>query len=148
MSLRDDLNTDMKAALKAGDKLKLSTIRMLISAVKNKEIDAKRELADEEVHSVVATLVRQRQDSVEQYTQGGRIELAEKEAAEIEILKAYMPAQMSADEVRAVVDRIIAETGAEGMKDMGRVMKAVMAELKGSADGRVINEAVKAALGA
>jgi len=147
LSLRDDLSNDMKTALKAGEKLKLSTLRMLISAVKNKEIDCRRPLDDSEVLSVIATLVRQRQDSVEQYTKGGRTELAEKEAEEIEILSVYMPEQMTPDEVRAEVERTVAELGASGMKDMGRVMKAVMEGLKGRADGRVISETVKAVLG-
>ncbi len=147
MSLRDDISADVMVALKAGEKLKLSATRMLLSAVKNKEIDLKRELDDAEVQSVVATLVRQRQDSVEQFTKGGRMELADKERAEIEILSAYMPERMPAEEVRAVVEKVASELGASGMKDMGRVMKAVMVELKGHADGRLVNETVKAVLG-
>lgn len=148
MSLRDDITKDMSAALKSGEKEKLSTLRMLVSAVKYKEVDTKRPLNDEEIHQVIGTLVRQRQDSVEQYTKGGRADLAEKEEREIDILKAYLPPQMSADELRAIIKKAAAEAGASTPKDMGKLMKAVMPEVKGKADGKLVNDIVKEVLGA
>jgi uncharacterized protein len=148
VSLRNSITQDMTASMKAGDKLKLSTLRMLLSSVKYKEVDLKRELNDEEVQQVIATLLRQRQDSIEQFRKGNRDDLAEKEEKEAEILKAYMPAQLSAEELRAEVSKIAAEVGAAGAKDMGKLMKAVMGKLKGKADGKAINDAVKEVLGA
>lgn len=148
MSLRADITKDITAAMKAGEKEKLSTLRMLLSAAKYKEVDLKRELNDEEFQQTVATLVRQRQDSIEQFIKGGRQELADKEAREIEFLKGYLPAQMGADELRAIVRKAAAETGAAGASDMGKLMKAVMPQVKGKADGKLVNEIVKEVLGA
>ncbi len=147
MGLRDDITKDMTAAMKAGDKLKLSTVRLLVSSIKYKELDLKRELNDDEVRQVVATLLRQRQDSIEQFRKGNRNDLAEKEEKEVEILKRYMPPQLSVEDLRTIVKKAAAEVGAAGMKDMGKLMKAVMPELKGKADGKAINEAVKEVLG-
>lgn len=148
MSLRNAITQDMTASMKAGDKLKLSTLRLLLSSIKYKEVDLKRELNDDEVQQVIATLLRQRQDSIEQFRKGNRADLAEKEEKEAEMLKAYMPAQLSAEELRAEVKRIAAEVGASGAKDMGKLMKAVMGTLKGKADGKAINDVVKEVLGA
>ena len=148
MSLSDDIARDMKEAMKAGDKERLSTVRLLLSAVRNKAIELRTdELADEEVQSVVATLIRQRQDSIEQYAKAGRDDLADKEAREIEVLKGYMPPQLSEDELREIVRSVAAETGATSMKEMGAVMKGVMARVKGRADGRTVNAMVKEVLG-
>ncbi len=147
MSLRNAIIQDMTASMKAGDKLKLSTLRLLLSSIKYKEMDLKRELNDEEVQQVIATLIRQRQDSIEQFRKGNRADLAEKEEKEAEILKGYMPAQLSAEDLRAEVKKIAAEVGAAGMKDMGKLMKAVMSQLKGKADGKAINDAVREVLG-
>ncbi len=147
MGLRDDITKDMTAAMKAGDKLKLSTVRLLVSSIKYKELDLKRELNDDEVRQVVATLLRQRQDSIEQFRKGNRNDLAEKEEKEVEILKRYMPPQLSVEDLRTIVKKAAAEVGAAGMKDMGKLMKAVMPELKGKADGKAINDAVKEVLG-
>ncbi len=147
MGLRDDITKDMTAAMKAGDKLKLSTVRLLVSSIKYKELDLKRELNDDEVRQVVATLLRQRQDSIEQFRKGNRNDLAEKEEKEVEILKRYMPPQLSVEDLRMIVKKAAAEVGAAGMKDMGKLMKAVMPELKGKADGKAINDAVKEVLG-
>lgn len=148
MSLTEDITRDMKEAMKAGDKLRLTTVRMLLSAVKNKAIELRSEtLEDDDVRGVVRTLVRQRQDSVEQYTKGGRAELAEKEAKEIEILKAYLPPELSTEELRGIVEKAVEETGATGMKDMGKVMKAVMADVQGRADGKAVSQMVKEVLG-
>ncbi len=137
----------MIAAQKGGDKLKLSTVRLLLSAVKYKEVDLKRLLSDEEVQQVASTLIRQRQDSVEQFTKGNRLDLAEQEGKEIEILKAYLPAQMTLDELRATIKKIAADVGASGVKDMGKLMKAVMPQVKGKADGKAVNDIVKEVLG-
>ncbi len=137
----------MIAAQKGGDKLKLSTVRLLLSAVKYKEVDLKRLLSDEEVQQVASTLIRQRQDSVEQFTKGNRLDLAEQEGKEIEILKAYLPAQMTLDELRATIKKIAADVGASGVKDLGKLMKAVMPQVKGKADGKAVNDIVKEVLG-
>ncbi len=147
MGLKEEITGKMKEAMKAGDKPTLSTLRYLLSAVKNKEIEKRRELADEEVLQVVSTLAKQRQDSIEQFRKGGRDDLVEKEVRELAILKAFMPQQLSAEEIQAVVDETAAEVGAEGMKDMGKLMKAVMAKLRGRADGRTVQEIVKKKLG-
>lgn len=148
MSLRSDITKDVTAAMKAGEKEKLSTLRMLLSAAKYKEVDLKRELNDEEFQQVASTLIRQRQDSIEQFVKGGRQELADKEAREIEFIKVYLPAQLTADEIRAIVKKAAAEAGASGAKDMGRLMKAVMPHVKGKADGKLVNDIVKEVLGA
>lgn len=147
VSLRDEITRDMAASLKSGEKERLSTVRMLISAVKYKEVDAKRQLDDDEVVSVISTLIKQRQDSIDQFRKGGRDDLADKEAREAEVLKAYLPPQLSGDEVRDIVKKAASETGAAGPKDMGKLMKAVMPRLKGKADGKLVNEIVKEVLG-
>ncbi len=148
MSLRDEISKEVSAALKAGDKARLSTLRLLMSAVKYKEVDLRRPLTDDEVRQVVSTLVRQRQDSIEQFTKGGRADLADKEEAEIKVLQGYLPAQMSAAEIREIVKKAAEETGAAGAGDMGRLMKAVMPLVKGRADGKLVSEIVKEVLGA
>lgn len=148
MSLRADITKDITAAMKAGEKEKLSALRMLLSAAKYKEVDLKRELNDEEFQQVASTLIRQRQDSIEQFIKGGRQELADKEQREIEFIKVYLPAQLGADEVRAIVKKAAAEAGASGAKDMGKLMKAVMPLVKGKADGKLVNDMVKEVLGA
>lgn len=147
MSLRDDVTKDMTASMKSGDRLRLSTIRMFLSAIKYKEVDLRRPLNDDEAVQVANTLIKQRQDSVEQFTRGGRPELAEKEAREIEILKAYLPPQMPEEELRALIKKIASEAGVSGQKDMGRLMKAVMPHVKGKADGKLVNDIVKEVLG-
>lgn len=147
MSLRDDIAKEVGVALKAGQKEKLSTLRMLLSAVKYKEIDQKRPLNDEEVQQVVGTLIRQRYDSIEQFRKGGRIDLVEKEEGEVAVLKAYLPPQLSIEELRELIKKIAAEVGATEQKDMGKLMKAVMPHVKGKADGKAVNDAVKEVLG-
>jgi len=145
--LRDDINRDMIAAMKSGDKERLSTLRMLLSAIKYKEVDAKHQLNDEEVVSVLSTLVKQRQDSIDQFRKGGREDLVEKETREAEVLKGYLPPQLSEDEVRDIVRKAAEETGAAGPRDMGKLMKAVMPQVKGKADGKLVNDIVKEVLG-
>ncbi len=146
--MREQVTKDMATAMKAGEKDKLSTLRMLLSAVKYKEVDAKHQLSDEEVIAVVSTLLKQRQDSVEQFKLGGREDLVEKESREIEFLRAYLPPQLSQEEVREIIKKAAAETGAQGQKDMGKLMKVVMPQVKGKADGKLVNDIVKEVLGA
>lgn len=147
MALRDEITKHIAAAAKAGDKLRLSTLRLLLAAVTNKEIElGRKELTDDEVHKVAATLSRQRKDSIEQFKKGGRMELAEKEEKELEILKDFMPPQLTPDEIRGVVKRAVTETGATGLNEAGHVMKVVMAELRGKADGKSVQDIVKQVL--
>lgn len=147
MGLRDDINRDMVAAMKSGDKDRLSTLRMLLSAIKYKEVDAKHQLNDEEVVSVLSTLIKQRQDSIDQFRKGGREDLVLKESKEVEVLKGYLPPQLSAEEVRDIIKKAAQETGAAGPRDMGKLMKAVMPLVKGKADGKLVNDIVKEVLG-
>jgi uncharacterized protein YqeY len=128
--------------MKAQEKERLSTIRMLQSAIKNEQLNAGHELSDEEAMSVIRKAVKQRQDSVEQYTKGNRPELAAKEQAEIEVLKAYLPPELSDEELESGVREIVASTGAQSKKDMGKVMKEATARYKGRADGKKIQEIV------
>ncbi|HBG45782.1 MAG TPA: aspartyl-tRNA amidotransferase [Deltaproteobacteria bacterium] len=148
MSLREQVTKDMAVALKAGEKARLSTLRMLMSAIKYKEVDAKHQLDDEEVISVISTLIKQRHDSIDQFRKGGREDLVDKETKEVEVLKGYLPPQLSEEEVRNIITKAAAETGATGQKDMGKLMKAVMPQVKGKADGKLVNEIVKEVLGA
>jgi uncharacterized protein YqeY len=144
MALLDDVNAAMTTAMKARDMLTLGTLRMLKTALTMKGIEKGRDLDAAESLQVVASLVKQRRDSIEQFTRGGRQELADKEAAEITVLERYLPAAASAEEVAAAVEQAVAETGATTIKDMGKVMKATMARLAGkSVDGKSVNEAVK-----
>ncbi len=143
MGLKEDLSVNVVTALKAKDKETVSTLRFLLSAVKNKEKDLRRDITDEEVQAVALAQVKQRQDSIEQFEKGGRDDLADKERAELEILKDYMPEQLTDDEVRSIVKAAIAETGATSMKDMGKLMQAAMAKAKGKADGKVVSAIVK-----
>ena len=143
MTLKEQLNDAMKAAMKARDDLRLSAVRMVRSAIKNREIDQKKEMDDQGVIDVVSTLVKQRRESIRMYQEGNRPELAEKEEAELNILLDFLPAQMNAEEIEELVSRIIVELGAQGAKDMGRVMKVVTPLTAGKADGRAISDIVR-----
>jgi uncharacterized protein YqeY len=148
VSLNQQIAADMTAAMKAKEAVRLSALRMLKAAVMNKEVEKGRNLEDAEVLQVVASLVKQRRDSVEQFSKAGRTDLADKETAEIAILEHYLPPAISADEIEAAVAAAIAETGASSAKDMGKVMKAVMPKLAGkNADGKAVNDAVRRKLG-
>lgn len=148
MSLTDTVNTDLAAAMKAREATRLSTLRMLKAAITNKSIEKGRGLDDAEVLQVVASLVKQRRDSIEQFGKAGRTDLVDKETAEIGVLEHYLPPAASPEDVAAAVTAAIAETGATSARDMGKVMKAVMARLAGrSTDGRAVNDAVRRALG-
>jgi uncharacterized protein len=146
MSLKDKITEDMKAAMRAKDSERLGTIRLLTAAMKQKEVDERIELDDTLVIAIVDKLIKQRKDSIEAYTKAARQDLADKEAAEITVLQAYLPARLSADEVTAAVKAIVAELGAKGPGDMGKVMGAVKAQLAGKADMGQVSAAVKAAL--
>ena len=144
--LKQKISEDMKAAMKEGDGAKRDTLRMLDSMIKNTEIEKmkkKEGLSDEEVQAVIARAIKQRRDSMELYKVGGREDLAEKEAKEIEILSVYMPAQLSNDKVRETVKAVIVETGAKSKADMGKVMGAAMNRLKGQADGNIVKKIVE-----
>ena len=147
MSIKDRLRDDMKTAMKAKDQLALGTIRMMISAIKNREIDLTQEIDDQEVEAVLAKAVKQRQDSAAQYKEAGRAELAEKEEAEIEILRKYLPEGLSQDQIETLVKEAIGKSGASSMKDIGKVMGILMPQVKGRADGSQVNAIVKKLLG-
>jgi len=148
MSLEQSLSADIVTAMRAKDATRLTALRMLKTALTNKSIEKGRALEAAEELQVVSQLVKQRRDSIDQFTKGGRKDLADKEQAEIVILDTYLPAAASDDEIGSAVAAAIAETGASSQKDMGRVMKAVMAALAGkTVDGKRVNEAVRAKLG-
>ena len=147
MTLEQTLTGDIAAAMKARDATKLSTLRMLKAALMNKGVEKNRSLEAAEELQVVASLVKQRRDSIEQFTAGGRQDLATKEAAEIVILETYLPPSVTPEELDAVVTEAISETGAAGPKDMGKVMKAALARLAGkTVDGKKLNEMVRTRL--
>jgi uncharacterized protein YqeY len=149
MRLRDKVNADIASAMKAKRAARLSALRMMKTAITNKGIEKGHDLDDAEVLQVLASLVKQRRDSIEQFSKAGRTDLVDKETAEISVLEEYLPPAASPEEIDAAVAAAIAETGAASPKDMGKVMKAVMPKLAGkNADGRTINEAVRRKLGA
>ncbi len=147
MGLRENIDADVKEALKSGAKDKVSTLRMLNAALKNKQIDKRRPLTDEEVIETVRSLIKQRKDSIEQFAKGNRQDLVDKETAEVKVLEGYLPQQLSREEVEAMVRNAIAQTGAQGSRDMGKVMKALIPMIGGRADGKLVSELVKNALG-
>jgi uncharacterized protein YqeY len=140
--LTEKIRTELTAAMKARDAERLSTLRMLQSAFKYQQIESGHELSDEEAMSVIRKAVKQRLDSIEQYTKGNRPELAEKERREMELLKTWLPPELTDDEIETGVREIIASTGAQSKKDMGKVMKEASARYKGRVDGRKIQEIV------
>ena len=146
MSLKEQITEDMKTAMRAKDSERLGTIRLLLAALKQKEVDERVELDDAAVVAIVDKLVKQRKDSVTAFTTGGRPDLADKEASEIKVLEVYLPQRMSADEVAAAVKAIVDELGAKGPGDMGKVMGTVKTRLAGKADMGQVSAAVKAAL--
>ncbi len=147
MGLREKIDGDVKEALKSGAKDKLSTLRMLNAALKNKQIDKRRPLSDDEVVETVRSLIKQRKDSIEQFAKGGRQDLVDKETAEAAVLEGYLPQQLSREEIESMVRDAIAQSGAQGSKDMGKVMKALIPAIGGRADGKLVSELVKHALG-
>jgi len=149
MSLNERLTDDMKAAMKAGPagKVRLDTIRFLKAALKNVEIDKKAPLTDEDVLGVLTKQVKQLRDSIDEFEKGGRSDLIAKAQAEVEVLAGYLPQQMSETEVRELARQIVAEVGAQGPKEMGKVMGPLVARTKGRADGKLVQQIVKELLG-
>lgn len=145
-TLKERINEDMKAAMRAKDSERLGAIRMLTAAIKQKEVDERVELDDAGVVAIVDKLLKQRKDSIEAFQKAGRQDLADKEQAEVGVLQAYLPARLSPDEIAAEVGAIVAETGAKGPGDMGKVMGAAKQRLAGKADMGQVSAAVKAAL--
>lgn len=143
MTLKEQIEKDFVEAYKAKDELKSSTLRMIKSAIKNKEIAIGKELDDAATAEVITREVKQRRDSAEEYIKGDRPELAEKEIKEIEILKTYLPKQLSEEEITKIVDNAIEKTGASSPKDIGKVMGIVMLEAKGKSDGSLVSKIVK-----
>jgi uncharacterized protein len=147
MKLRDKIGEDLMSAMKAKEAARLSTLRMMKAAVRNKEIDTRQELEDAQVIQILLSLIKQRKDSIEQFAEGGRLDLVEKESAEIKVIEEYLPSAVTEEEIRTAVDAVIAETGVTSIKDMGKVMKACMARFTGRpVDGGKVSELVKAKL--
>ncbi len=147
MRLRDKINTDLMAAMKAKEAERLGVLRMMKAAVKNKEVELRGELEDAQAVQVLLTLIKQRKDSIEQFTRGGRRDLAEKEAAEIKVIEEYLPAAVTDEEIEKAVADAVRETGAVSVKDMGKVMKTCMARFSGRpVDGSKVSALVKARL--
>jgi hypothetical protein len=148
MSLREELKGELVKATKSRDRTRLSTIRLLISAIKNREIDLKRELRDEEVFQVISSMIRQRRESIEQFKLGNRQDLVDREEEELRILSSFLPPQLSQDEVVDIVKELIKDTGASGMKDMGMVMKEAISKVAGRAEGKMVSDIVREILSA
>ncbi len=146
MALKEQLDQDMKAAMRDKDALKLSVVRLLKSAIKYREIELMKPLDDAGVLQVISSEVKRRRDSVEQYRAGNRQDLVDKEEAEIAVLQGWLPKQLTADELKARIDEVVKAVGAAGPKDMGKVMKALQPEVQGKAEGKAVSELVKAKL--
>jgi hypothetical protein len=143
MNLEERLVEEMKQAMKSNDKLRLSTIRMIRSGLKNKEIELRKKLEDEDIVKVIQVMVRKGEEAVEQFQAGGRMDLVEKEKREIEILKSFLPQPLDREEILKIIDESIQETQASSPKDIGKVMKSVIPKIGGKADGKLINQLVK-----
>ncbi|MBT8086904.1 MAG: GatB/YqeY domain-containing protein [Gammaproteobacteria bacterium] len=148
MSLKSRITEDMKSAMRAGEKDRLKTVRLMLAAIKQVEIDKRTELDDAAILAVLGKMVKQRRDSVEQYEKGGREDLARIERDEIAILDTYLPEQLSAADLNAMIDEVISATGAEGIRDMGKVMGQIKAKAAGRADMGAVSAAVKERLNA
>jgi uncharacterized protein YqeY len=143
MTLKEKLNVAMKAAMKARDNLRLSAVRMVRAAIKNREIDSHSELDDQSVIDVISTMAKQRRESIRMYREGNRFDLADKEELELAVLLEFLPAQLNQSEIDALVRKVILDLEADGAKDMGRVMKAVTPLFAGKADGKIVSESVR-----
>jgi uncharacterized protein len=148
MAFKEKMNKEMVLAAKAKDKIRLSALRMMKSGLHNREIDLKRELSEAEFLQLLSGMVKQRKDSIEQFEKGGRADLVEKEEAELRVIEEFLPAQLSDADLDAAIEEAIRETGAAGVRDMGKVMKVLMPNLTGRADGKMVGEKVKARLSA
>ncbi|MDD5447974.1 MAG: GatB/YqeY domain-containing protein [Actinomycetota bacterium] len=147
MELKGKLGEDQKSALKGGDKIKLSTIRILRSEIRNEEIKKGSELSEDETIGVLAREARKRKEAITEYQKAGRVDLVEKESKELEIIKDYMPAELSEEELRSIIADAIEETKASSKRDLGKVMSAVMPRVKGKAEGEKVNQIVREMLG-
>ncbi|MBK9322200.1 MAG: GatB/YqeY domain-containing protein [Bdellovibrionaceae bacterium] len=147
MEIREQIMADVKDAMRSKDQLKLNTLRFLQSAVKNREIELRpNAITSDEVMGVIKKLVKQRKESIEQYQNGGRQDLADQEAAELKVLEGYLPAQMGREQIEKVVTEVIASLSAKTVKDMGPVMKEVIARTAGAADNKTVSEVIKSKL--
>ena len=146
MNLAERLNEDMKQAMKAGEKFRLSTIRMVRASIKNQEIELRRPLNEDEVIQVVSRDLKQRRDSLQDFERAGRDDLVEQMKGEIEIISRYLPEQLNEEEIKAIVMQTIQETGASSKADMGKLMGALMPKVKGRADGKLVNQLVQQVL--
>ena len=146
MPLKAEIQETVKQAMKSGDRVTLSTLRLLLSAVHNEEIRVRRELSDEDVQKTITTLCKQRSEASDLYRKGGREDLAKKEEAEMAVLKRFLPQPLSEEEVRALIQSCIAEAGASGVQDLGKVMKLVMPKVAGRSDGKRVNELARGLL--
>ncbi len=147
MEIREQIMADVKDAMRSKDQLKLNTLRFLQSAVKNREIELRpNSITSDEVMGVIKKLVKQRKESIEQYQNGGRQDLADQEAAELKVLEGYLPAQMGREQIEKVVTEVIASLSAKTVKDMGPVMKEVIARTAGAADNKTVSEVIKSKL--
>ncbi|WP_457598239.1 GatB/YqeY domain-containing protein [Hydrogenimonas sp.] len=147
-TLKERLQSDLKTAMKEKDTFKRDVIRFVMSAIKQIEVDERKELTDADIEAILVKQIKQRNDAIAQFKEGGREDLVEKNEKELEILRSYLPEPMSEEDVRKIVKEIIEQTGAEGMKDMGRVMGAAKAKIGSRAEGKVINAMAKELLGA
>ena len=146
MSLKETLTNDMKSAMKAGDKDRLKVVRLILADIKRVEVDTRKDLDDAAVLSLIEKAVKQRRDSIEQFTKGNRADLVDIEQAELDVIQAYLPEQLSDDELDALIDATIAETGAGGIRDMGKVMGVIKSKAAGRADMGAVGARVKARL--
>jgi hypothetical protein len=147
MALKDRINEEVKNAMRSGEKERLKVLRMLTAAIKQKEVDERTELDDTDVLAIIDKQVKQRRESIEQYRAGGRDDLADAEQVEIDVLSEFLPAQLSPDELDQLIDKAIADTGASGMGDMGKVMAELKPKVQGRADMKGVSQAVRARLG-
>lgn len=143
MPLLQKIDEDLKSALKASNQIRVSALRMLKAALKNKQIEKRRELSEDDIIDVLISLSKQRQESIDMFLKGGREELAEKEREELSILQSYLPKQLSNDEIDSIILEVIKNSDAKDIKDMGKVMKIVMSRIKGMADGKYVNKRVR-----
>lgn len=143
MSLKERFSSELKDSLKAGDRLKLSTIRLIMASLKNREIEKRGSLSEEEIIDLLVSLSKQRKESIEEFKKGGRQDLVDKETEELKIIESYLPQQLTPEEIKKIIGETITETGASGSKDIGKVMKVLMPKVKGRADGKLVNEMVK-----
>ncbi len=145
--LKKRLSSDMKAMMKSGDKLGLSTLRLLLADIKNSEIAKKSDLSNEEILELVGRGIKRRRESIDQFEKAGRTDLSDKETAELSVLNEYLPPQLSEDELTEIIEKAIEDTGASSQKEMGSVMSKIMPKVKGKADGSMVSRIVKAKLG-